>query len=316
MDARTGPVHVDQVIGTLADRQHGVVARWQLQERAIGRSAIEVRLRSDRLRRLHAGVYAVGHRAIGPRGHVMAAVLAGGPGAVASHRSAADLWRVRPHNGTSHDVSVRTRSGRRPKGITVHRPRTLLAHEITEIDGIPVTTLARTLLDLADVVDDKGLRRAVARAEVERAFDLRAVQRAIDDHPHRQGKRLAAAARTADLTPVDSDLERDFLDLVAELDVPKPEAGALVGSHRVDFFWPEEGVAVEVDSFRYHGTRTAYEADKRRDTQLALHGVTPYTVTDRRLRHEREAVKSELRALLLSRPSAAAPDAAGSGRRP
>src|SRR3954452_20323734 len=140
----------DREIAELAGRQHGVVALWQLQGLGFGRGAIEWRIAHGRLHRLHLGVYAVGHRKLEWRGVLIAAVRAHGPDAVLSHRSAARLWGIRPDNRRDVDVTVPGRGVRRRPGLHPHGVRKLDQRDVMRIDGILVTTLPRTLLDLAD----------------------------------------------------------------------------------------------------------------------------------------------------------------------
>jgi hypothetical protein len=133
----------------LAEKQHGVVARAQLRALGLGENAIQRRVRQGRLQRLHRGVYAVGHRVLRPEGRMLAAVLACGPRAVLSHCSAAALWALRPTDRAPVDVTTTARSGERVSGIDLHRARSLDPADVTEHHGIPVTTVARTLVDLA-----------------------------------------------------------------------------------------------------------------------------------------------------------------------
>jgi predicted transcriptional regulator of viral defense system len=158
MGAKVDPPGLESV----ARRQWGVVSRGQLSALGFSARGIEEWVRTKRLIRLHQGVYAVGHDRLTRKGYWLAAVLACGPGARLSHRSAAALWELRQSGGGLIDVTVPSRAGRiRRKGIRIHRSGRLGPHEATERDGIPVTTVARTLLDLADALDLQALRRAV-----------------------------------------------------------------------------------------------------------------------------------------------------------
>src|SRR2546421_6865091 len=136
-------------VAVLANRQHGVVARWQLTHMGLGEGAVDYWLRTGRMHRLHQGVYAVGHTVLGWKGRVMAAVLACGPERVASHRDALMIWDLRRSTSPTIDVTVPGRSRGRRNGIRVHRVRDLHPDDRTAVDGIPVTSLARTLLDMA-----------------------------------------------------------------------------------------------------------------------------------------------------------------------
>jgi predicted transcriptional regulator of viral defense system len=155
---------LDLRIAELAERQHGVVARRQLERLGASRRAIETRLRSGRLHRLHAGVYAVGHRVLSREGRWMAAVLFCGSGAVLSHRSAAALWGIRDHSGRAIEVTV-ARKSRSRAGIERHYS-VLPADEITVERGIPVTSVPRTIFDLAAVLPATAVESAPAVADL------------------------------------------------------------------------------------------------------------------------------------------------------
>jgi predicted transcriptional regulator of viral defense system len=184
----------DRRIASLAAKQFGVVSTAQLLGAGLTRRQVDYRLALRRLHTVHRGVYAVGHPLLGPEGHDLAAVLACGRGAVLSHRSAAAHWGVRPSATATVDVIVPGRGGRaRRKRIGIHRVQ-LSQAEVTVHDGIPVTTVARTLLDLAAVVSPHGLARAIHGAERVRLFDLRAVEEALRRNAGRPGSRALAAA--------------------------------------------------------------------------------------------------------------------------
>jgi predicted transcriptional regulator of viral defense system len=152
-------------IADLADRQHGVVAHRQLVALGIGKAAVQRRARAGRLHRLHRGVYAVGHRRVSAHGHWMAAVLAYGPTALLSHRSAATLWGIRPTSASRADVTVDGRTRHHQHGIVLHLPRHLHPEDRVVRDAIPITSIARTLLDLAPVLQPGHLRRALNESE-------------------------------------------------------------------------------------------------------------------------------------------------------
>ena len=179
---------LDAAVAALAARQHGVICHAQLVELGLGTAAIHRRVLNHRLQRLHRGVYAVGHRGLTLRGHELAAVFACGPEAVLSHRSAARLWGLlRSGTGGIEVTAPRTREAR--AGLTVHTTRCLTAADRGVVEAIPVTSVARTIVDLAELLGDAWLGRAIHEAEVRRLFDLRAVEEAL-------GRVPAAGART------------------------------------------------------------------------------------------------------------------------
>jgi very-short-patch-repair endonuclease len=292
----------DAAIAEIAERQHGVVARWQLLGLGLGRGAIARRLEAERLHLVHRGVYAVGHRRITQMGWWMAAVLACGPAAVLSHRSAAVLWGILDGSPTRVDVSVpRQRAGR--DGIRPHTAA-LAADERTVHAGIPVTTVARTLLDLAAVLDPHALNRALERAEALRLADQTSLVALMDRHRGRRGTANLKAAMKEGLRPAvtKSELERRFLAFVEQAGLARPRINLWlqIGGDwlEVDCAWPDKRVIVELDSRAYHQTTAAFERDRRRDRQLQVAGWRAIRVTDRALREEAEALRAELAALL------------------
>ena len=264
-------------IAQLAGQQHGVVGRAQLVEIGLDRSAIRRRVRAGTLHPLHGGaVYTVGLDQLSTSGRYLAAVIACGRGAVLSHRSAADLWGLRP-NATWLEVTVpRGRDGVR--GITVHRTRVVDRQDFTTEDGIPVTSVARTLLDLGAVVRAPDLAVALDRAERLRIFDLAAVVDVLDRAKGRRGARaLRQAIAAYRPSSQKSKLERRFKELLGTApDIPSPSFNALVdgetGTHEVDAFWPAQRLAVQLDGFEFHRTRRDRERDAASDADLELAG--------------------------------------------
>jgi hypothetical protein len=160
---------LDRAIAAIAGRQHGVVSLEQLRALTLSDRAVRGRVVAGRLHSLHEGVYAVGHTSLTPEGRWMAAVLACGEGAVLSHRSAAILWGLREGGGPRVEVTSRRRVGRTREGILVHWRPGLDASDMTARDGIPCTSVARTLLDLAEALTPDGVERACSRAEALRS---------------------------------------------------------------------------------------------------------------------------------------------------
>jgi very-short-patch-repair endonuclease len=272
----------DRKIAALAKRQHGVIAHRQLVALGLGRGAIEHRISIGRLHRIHRGVYAVGHSSLSRKGIWMAAVLASGPGATLSHRSAAALWGLR-RDWWKTDVTVRS-DRRSRRFITVHRTR-LDPAEITVVDGIPVTTVARTLFDLASVLDRDQVIRAIEESERRQLFDLRAVEAVLARAGRRAGTAAlrAALAGYRDPAPIRSDLERDFLALVRDTELPEPRINVLVEGFEVDAFWPRSKLVVELDGRGFHSSPRAFEADRARDAALQRAGYRVIRITHRRL---------------------------------
>lgn len=269
------------MIGELAARQHGVVARRQLLGAGITARMVEWRVQRGRLLRLHAGVYAVGHAQLRREGRWLAAVLASGPRAVLSHRSAAALHGLRPHSGSEIDVATPAhRAG--VAGVRLHARRRLDRADWTQIDAVPVTTVARTLVDLAGFVPADQLLRALRRAEELRSFDLHAIEAALARTSGRAGRGHAAMraalaearARGTQLTR--RELEERFLTLVTRAGLPQPHTNVWFPDHafEVDALWREPHVAVELDGWEHHRTRHAFHRDRSKSNTLTLEGWT------------------------------------------
>jgi len=239
MDGQSAPGSADRRIATLATTQHGVVGLDQLRALGLRRGAIEHRIRSGRLIPIRRGVYAVGHVRLSSAGLAMAAVLALGEGAVVSHRTAAALWGIRPSSSGRVDVTVPARAGRRARaGIAVHRPTRMPVAETTSIDAVPVTTPARTLVDLAEVLPRPGLERALEESERLRLFDLRALLEVCTAQPGRTGAcRIRAALSGQEIgdDQTRSELERRFLELCTANGLPRPQLNTLLVGYEVDF---------------------------------------------------------------------------------
>jgi very-short-patch-repair endonuclease len=286
----------DHRIAALAACGHGVVSHGQLRALGLTEHAIAWRAECGRLHRLHTGVYAVGHTRLGAAGRRLAAVLACGPGAAISHATAADHLDLRPSASPVIHVTVPTTAGRTRPGIRVHRSRRLPPWEITIVDGVPVTTPARTLADLAPSLSDKALRQVVERAVKLDVFDLRAIEDCLSGRAARRLRRAIAVAGPAELR---SPLESDFLALCRSHGIrPLPQAGVLVAGKEADFFWPAAGLVVEIDGWSVHGGRTSFTDDRRRDVRRAVAGFTTLRFTHDDLADRPAGVAADVNAVL------------------
>jgi very-short-patch-repair endonuclease len=274
---------VEEVVAGLAARQHGVVAVWQLLDHGVPRRAIDSAVKALRLHRLHRGVYAVGHDGVSPRARELAAVLSCGPEALASHRMAGSLWGFLRSAPRYEVTAPRSRTGR--DGVLVHRSRRLDPADRAIVDAVPVTSVARTLVDLADVLSEKRLADAVHEAEVLRLFDLSKIEEAQARVPARTGRhRLNRVLGTYEEPPMTrNDAERRFLRLCQSHSLPQPRTNQLLHGYEVDFHWPDRALVVELDGATVHQTRKAFEEDRRRDRALAKNGVQVLRVTWRDL---------------------------------
>lgn len=293
----------DERIAEVAGRQHGVVARRQLLALGLGREAIAVRLRTGRLHRLHRGVYAVGHPVISREGRWMAAVLASGQGAVLSHRSAATLWGMLAPSSRAIEVTTPRKS--RSRG-SIHRHFAVLpADEVTEHRGIPVTTVPRTLFDLAASSSVDVVEHALRESEYLRLHDRLSLPDLLARHPGRRGSTTVreCLGRRRDLPAgrARSWLELEFLPFLRRNGLPRPQLNVWlqVGgrSIQVDCLWPGR-VVVELDGFAGHGTRVAFREDRARDRRLRVVGYGVTRIAPEQLEDEPEALAADLRALL------------------
>lgn len=233
---------------------------------------------SGLLVRLHAGVFAVGHAVLRAEGHYLAAVLACGDGAALSYRSAGALQKLRRSASARIDVTSPIRTGRFKEGIRIHRGDRLQADEVTDVAGIQCTTVPRTLLDLAVVLDQRGIESAVEAAEREHVFDLSSLIILLTRHRGRRGtRRLRNALEVFDpeILRCRSETEARFHRLVSErvcLDgIPKPRVNRDLLGYEVDFHWPHARLVVEVDS-PFHDTHAAKTRDAERDAALDAAG--------------------------------------------
>jgi very-short-patch-repair endonuclease/predicted transcriptional regulator of viral defense system len=277
---------VDQRVAALAERQHGVVSTRQLAALGLSQRGVSHRAATGRLHRVHRGVYAVGHPVLTVNGRRMAAVLAAGPGAVLSHTSAAALWEIRPSAAARIDVSVRTPGGRaKRRGLRIHRAMELRDDEITEHDGIPVTTPSRTLLDLAATLPHRALERALDELEVRELYDLTSLSAVARAHAGERGARALAEAlaQDGDLTLTDSELEEVMVTLCDQHGLERPAPRRWVAGLRVDFLFAAARLVIEADSWAYHRTRRAFERDRERDAILARAGYRTLRFTHRQM---------------------------------
>ncbi|MFL5782799.1 MAG: hypothetical protein ACJ760_15890 [Thermoleophilaceae bacterium] len=231
------------------------------------------------------------------RGNWMAAVLACGPGAVLSHQDAARLHGVLrgPGSGAIHVTVPRTREG--AKGITVHRVRSLDPRDHGRIHNVPVTSLPRTLLDLAEVLAPRRLGRAVEEAERLHLFDLRAIQDALERSPGRRGRHQLRAACERTLEEArytKSEFERDLLDLCREIGAPLPAMNVSVEGEMVDAHFPGTNLIIELQSWEWHRTRAALERDSAKALRLAAAGYRVVPVTKRGLASLRRSLPALL----------------------
>jgi hypothetical protein len=275
-----------------------VVSGAQLRRLGFTKYAVRRRVESKRLQRVHSGVFAVGHLALTVDSRRLAAVMACGPKALLSHRAAASVQGLLSYS-SQLEVTV-PRGAARPKpGIVIHRSRLIHPEDRALVRGIPVTSVARTLVDLAEVLSEERLAKAVHEAEVHRVFDLNALERTLGRLPGRIGghrlRRVLVAYRP-DPHFTRSRAERRFLVLCERHGLPAPHTNLWIAGHEVNAYWEDLDIAVEIDGGETHHTRQAFYEDRARDRRLAGFGIRVVRVTSRDLDDEAR-LAAELRAI-------------------
>jgi very-short-patch-repair endonuclease len=294
----------DARIAALAARQRGLVTLAQARAAGLSDAAVEHRVASGRLHAVHRGVFLVGHRVPPDLAPEVAALLMTGPGAVLSHRTAALLWGLpAPGRGDLIHVTLPGAGGsreRRRRGVVLHAVAALDVRDRARRRGLPVTSAPRTLLDLAGHLPERRLARAVEQAQVDGLTGPAELHELVARSRGRRGvarlRRAVEDAREPALTR--SEAEARLIDLIRSAGLPLPATNRRVRGLEVDCLWREQRLVVEVDGFRYHGTRAAFERDRRRDAALAAAGYRVVRLTWRRITREPEAVAGELRSLL------------------
>ena len=254
----------------IASGSHGVVTRAELLRAGVSSDEIGHRVRSGLLIRVHRGVYRVGHRAASTEAWYLAAVKACGDGALLADGAAAHLYSV--IKGPAPQPVVLTPTERDLDGITTRRAKAIHPRDATKYRGIPITTVPRTLVDLAAHLSFDDLARAVHEAEVLHKTTPAHVEAVLARRPRAKGAAKLRAILNGDIPVTLSELERAFLDLLKDAGLPRPITNKPAGAKRVDCRWPDHRLTVELDSYRYHNTRHAWEQDRRREREAYARG--------------------------------------------
>jgi very-short-patch-repair endonuclease len=299
----SSPGSIECLLAELAERQHGVVAQRQLRGLGISDDRIRGRLRRRQLHPIHRGVYAYGFRLVGKEARWIAAVLACGSDAVLSHRSAAQLWGLQRGSSWSTEV-MRAKGWRAPDGVVVHRAA-LPDDERTVAEGIPVTTVPRTVLDFATVGSRRQVERVLNEVEVRGLTDRLSIPDLLARYPRRRGTAvlrdlLDEGAEAGGVTR--NDFEELFVPLLDSYGLPRPRFNAdlsVAGRFfSVDCLWQRGRLVVELDSRGVHGTRKAFENDRERDRLLMVDGWRVMRVTWRQLRYDGARIAADIRTAL------------------
>jgi very-short-patch-repair endonuclease len=295
---------IEEQIRSLAARQHGVVSRAQLLELGLRLYQIEARVRCGRLRPLHRGVYLVGPMEV-PRARPMAAILCCGESAVLGRRSAAVQWQTMEPSADPKDVEVIVPPEERRQRPGVRAYRTALhADEVTTLHGIPITTPARTLYDLAGSIAGRDLEQVLAETLARQLTDTARIAALMKRYEDRPASRRVVALLGDDAGPAltRSAAEEALLAMIRRAQLPRPEINVRVHGHEVDLYWRKERLVAEMDGFAFHGSRRSFEADRRRDAVLAAGGLRVMRVTWRQLEGEPEALLVRLAQALIRTP--------------
>lgn len=262
----------------VAAHQYGVISTAQLREAGLDKSAVKRRALAGRLHPIHRGVYAVGHLHLSVEGRWMAAILACGTGAVLSHRAAATAWRLLPDQPSAPvDISVPSDSGKKiRRGIRLHRRPSLDPKTVTRHQRVPITTPARTIIDLSKAAPPVEVRRARRQATV---LGLQIDGENRDDTTR-------------------SELETLFLKLCRQYRLPGPEVNVRIAGILVDFAWRKRRLVVETDGYRYHRGRSSFEDDRARDLRLRSHGFEVVRLTYGQVTRQQRETAAALRKIL------------------
>jgi hypothetical protein len=261
---------VEEILARIAGASHGVVTRRQLICAGITGEEIKQRLRRGTLRPQYRGVYRVGHRAPSMEAHYLAAVRAGGDGALLRGRAAGHLLGLL--RGPPPPPDVLTRWTRRIPGVRAYRSDYIDPRDATTCRRIPVTTVPRTLVDLAACLDEDDLARAYHQADVRYRTSPAHVEEVLRRRPRSPGAGTLRRVLYGDVHLTLSRMEKRFLARLREARRPLPQTNGAVGAHYVDCRWPEHRLTVELDSYRYHRSRHAWEEDRRREREAYARG--------------------------------------------
>ena len=288
-----------RAIIAIASRQHAVVSLEQLVGASVSRDEVRHRVKQGWLRREHRGVYLVGPLET-PHSRAMAAVLAYGSGALLSHYPAAVLWGLRPPPAHTMHVIVSARGTRSRDGIQAHTAH-LHPKDATRKHGIPVTSPARTLLDLATTASHNDLDRAVNEARVHQLVSDHSLNEQFSRYPRHRGTQSLKQAMRTEPALTRSEAERRALELIRAARLPTPKTNVHIHGHEVDLLWRQQRLVVEIDGYAFHSSRRSFERDRRKDRELAAAGYLILRITWRELTDERDAVVATLSAALTRR---------------
>jgi very-short-patch-repair endonuclease len=284
---------VERAIAAVAGRQDNVITLEQLLEAGLRRGAIAHRVQAQTMQRMHRTVYLMGAAPPTAVARARAAVMAVGGDAVLSHRSAAELHTLLPETGEEVDVTVVGRNPGVHPGVRIHRPRSLAQVDVVTGHRMPVTSIARTICDLAATESPEHVMHAFQEALYRRAVTPRALAAVLAREPRRKGAPVIQRL-IDDPRMTRSERERRLLRLIDQAQLPRPVTNVKLHGHLVDVLWPAERLIVEFDGWGAHGHRLAFERDRKRDQVLLAAGYRVLRITDRQLLGEPVAVVARI----------------------
>jgi very-short-patch-repair endonuclease len=280
---------VERAVARIGGGQDNVISREQLLEAGLGRGAIAHRVKAGTMQHLHGNVYLLGAAPPTPMGRARAAALACGDGAIVSHRSAAEVFGLLPDRGGDVDVTVVGRNVAPRSGISRHRVGHLVKQDVTSVRGLLVTSITRTICDLAATETVENVTRAFQEALYRRVVWPSGLEALLAREPNRRGGKVIRSL-IEDPRLTRSERERLLLKLIDQAQLAKPLTNVRVEGHLVDVLWPAQRLIVEFDGWGAHGHRHAFDKDRRRDQILVAAGYRVIRVTDRQLLNEPVAV--------------------------
>ncbi|HEY1518267.1 MAG TPA: type IV toxin-antitoxin system AbiEi family antitoxin domain-containing protein [Solirubrobacteraceae bacterium] len=284
---------VERAIARIAGRQDNVIDRGALLAAGLARGAIAYRVKAGRMQRLHTGVYLLGPAPPTPMAKARAAALACGADAVVSHRSAACLFGLLPETAGDVDLTVAGRNPGVHPGIRLHRVAEIAISDATVMRGLRITTIARTICDLAATESARATEQAFQDALYRRIVTTRAIEAVIAREPTRRGSPVIRALLD-DPRLTRSEKERKMLKLIDQAQLPKPLTNVRVHGYLADVYWPAHGLVLEFDGWDAHGHRLAFESNRKRDQVMVAAGLRVLRVTDRHLVHEPIALTARI----------------------
>jgi very-short-patch-repair endonuclease len=276
---------VERAIAWIGRRQDNVITVEQALRAGLGRGALAHRVKVGAMQRLHTGVYLIGPAPPTPMAKARAAALAVGADAVVSHLSAACLFGLLPQHAGDVDITVAGRNPGRRQGVRRHRVKSLPRHHVTNVNRIRVTSIARTICDLASTESAHATEQAFQEALYREIVSDRALKAVLDREPRRRGAPIIRALlNNPSLTR--SERERRILKLISDAQLPRPLTNVPLNGYKADVFWPQYNLIVEFDGWQAHGHRHAFENNRKRDQIMLANGLRTLRVTDRQLTTE------------------------------